>query len=272
MWNGARAGARGTAGGWAGSTRPSGWKPVSGVPVRAPDQVVRLAEVGRRHRDRAQGRYDAQVDLIGVAFDVETQSLVDHQRHRVQRHPYGGARRLVQRTRVAGGQYPDGVGAQRDRVRDGGVVDDAAVHEMPAVDRDRREDPRNGRAGQDGLDRGTIGEQNSEPGQDIGGQYMERHRCVLEAFEAQMVAQQQPQPAIADEVVAATSKPEEPTQRVCREHLTAPQRAPQVAELVERGVGSDPGPIERPDRSSDHEVGVHPAFLERRQHAHLGGS
>ncbi len=34
-----------------------------------------------------KGGNDAQVDLIGVAFDVETQSLVDHQRHRVQRHP-----------------------------------------------------------------------------------------------------------------------------------------------------------------------------------------
>ena len=60
-------------------------------------QLLGMAEVGGRHRERAQRRQDLHLDRRGVTRDLVRQARLEQQAERVQRHADRRAGRLRQR-------------------------------------------------------------------------------------------------------------------------------------------------------------------------------
>jgi len=65
---------------------------------------------------------------------------------------------------VLGGQHVDAPGAERDGVRDRGVIGDPAVGEEPAAPADGRQHAGDGRGGEHGVGQRAVGQAHFGPG------------------------------------------------------------------------------------------------------------
>jgi hypothetical protein len=122
------------------------------------DLPVGLAEVDRRDRQRARRREHDDLGAVLVPRDVGDESAVHEQARSLRRHPQCGTGRRRERAGVPGGQHVDLSGAERDGLRDRGVVGDAAVDELTAGPAHRWEHARDRGAGHDGVEGGTGGQ------------------------------------------------------------------------------------------------------------------
>ena len=81
---------------------------------------------------------------------------------------------------MPGRQHVDQFGAELDRVGDGSVVGDAAVHERAVFPAYGRDDAGDRGAGQNGIDDRAVGEAKLLAADDIDGDDVQRDREVLE--------------------------------------------------------------------------------------------
>lgn len=81
------------------------------------------------------------------------------------------------------------------------------------------EDAGDGGAGQDRVDGVAVGEQHVEAAQHVGGNHVQRDRCVFEPLELEVLGQQLAQAAVGDEVAALAQEPEQSGEGAGGEHV-----------------------------------------------------
>jgi hypothetical protein len=118
-----------------------------------------------------------------------------------------------------GGEHDDAVGAELDRVCDRRVVDDATVHEEPAVPNDRREHAGDRRAGEQRVHDRTVREQHLLAGQHVGGHGVHRNRSILQAREVAVALDHPPQAGGRERMVPDAKRAERRRQRAGRKHV-----------------------------------------------------
>lgn len=184
----------------------------------------------------------------------------------------GGGRRLGQRAGVARRKDPDRVSPQRHRVRDRCVFDDPAVDVLPVSDPHGREDTRDRCAGEDRLDRGAGRQQDIVAAEHVGRDHVDGKGGLLEPLERQVPLQDAAQAGVGDQVVAATEKAAQASDRSQREDRAAAKAAPHLSQGLEPGgippVGY-PGSVHGSYRGPDEQVGDDAGLLQRLQHAHV---
>lgn len=99
------------------------------------------------------------------------------------------------------------------------------------------------------------------------------NRHLLQSRDLQVARDELPQRLAEHEMVARPGEAEEPGERTEREHLAAPQAAPQLTECIRGGdrlrTRRDERPVECARRCPDDEVRRDTALIEDAQHAHL---
>jgi hypothetical protein len=149
---------------------------------------------------------------------------------------------------VAGGQYVDALGVERDRVGDRGVVGYATVGEQPAVQGDGRQQPGDGGGGEDGLDRGAFGKPGLLAGYQVPGDEVQRDAGVFQAGDLQVVGGQAAQPTVGGQAVAASCQAGQERCRAERGSIPAciaPRAAPPASTNAVRGAPAGRGAAAR---------------------------
>jgi hypothetical protein len=136
---------------------------------QVPEGFPGVGEAGERHMQRVGGGEDDQLGVGRVPRQVGFQAG----REKLGEPVHRGAGRAAERRRqgpgagIGGGQHVDALGAELDGVRDRGVVAHPAVGEQPGAETHRRQQPRDGGAGEDGLDCRARRQPHLLPGQRV---------------------------------------------------------------------------------------------------------
>ena len=215
----------------------TGVEPASRGGTRPIDQRCGVSEVRRGDRQRAERWEDDEIDLIVIGGDVEHEALLDEQGEGVHADGERRARRVGQGAGDPCWEHDDAVGAGSDGLADGGVVSDPTVEEDLALDGDRREHRRDRGGREDRWDRVAMDEDDLGAGDDVRGDDLDRDRCLLEAIEGEVVADQAMQPVGSAERGPCAEESEELAVRREREDVVSTQTAPHIGEPVEGLVG-----------------------------------
>ena len=191
-----------------------------------------------------------------------------------QHHVEGVAHRRVGDT-AGDVQDEDPVNRPGQGVRQGHVVDHAAVDQRPMVVQHRREASGQGGAGQQGRLERAGGQHDLLPGGQVAGDDPDRDDQLRELLGRRHLVDQGGQPGVGVEVVAARQEAPGPAEAAAGEDVLRAQRRPHGGQVVhppEAGVGGDAGAVEGPGRGADDDVGEDAPLQEGPQHAHLGAA
>ena len=162
----------------------------------------------------------------------------DQQIHRMQRTRHGAARWLRQGARGAGRQHDDARCAELDRTRDRGVVGDAAVHQVPAVDGDARKDSRYCSAGEQGRREGPAAQAHFSPLEHIGSHDVTGYLSIFKPFALQLGFDQRAQPRRRDEMISLAENREQAVDGRHWKDARAVETAPDAFQALDALHGS----------------------------------
>ena len=233
--------------------------------LAAAREVEQLARVGRagQHDHLDARRHVAHLELEPLAARVH-----EARHHDVERRALfaiGRARRHVEH------EHP--VDRPRERVPQRDAVDDAAVHQAPAVVLDDREHARERRAREQRRLQRTAAKHDFVAGVEIGRDDAERYREVGEAAGRRGPVDQRVQAGRFEQVGLPAHHVPRPAQAGAGEHVRRGQRRPHAVELRDAGevrrVG-DGRAVERTGRRPDHDVGFDAPLEHGAEHPDLG--